>query len=877
MIKVNNKKVLKNLTNKYMKNNNRRNIILVIAILLTSLLFTSIFYTADTLKNSIESQTFRQVGTKFHGAFKDLSKEEVDRLKKDTRIKEYGIRKIFGIAGNKELKKQYTEVSYMDQVNVENSFLSPSKGRLPKENTKEIFCDDKVLELLGLDKKLGQTVDLEVDLENGQRIKDKFTLVGWCKSDGAMMANNILLAESYITKALDSYEGGKWDKTGKYTLDVYLKDSKNIEENMEKIARDFGYQTEDKFEDKYIGIGVNWGYLNVTLANEDFIMILFTIIFFVIIVGISAYMIIYNIFRISIIQDIQFYGLLKTIGTTNKQIKKIIYRQALILSMWGIPIGLILGVAFGKLISKLLISDIGISILDSRLSLIVIGISTIFSLLTVFLSSIKPGKIAAKVSPVEASKYIENYEKINKKTKRASNKNILTMALSNLARNKRKTILVAISLALAMTLFQIAINLTKGFDEEEYLSSFLVSDFILAKSEYLRTSSLKSDLERSMSIEEAKNLENIFKSNKKGQLLLDTGASIALPEKEFLKYYKRTYMIEDSKDLKDFPRTDDGNLMGGIQLFGLNDYLLNKLEFVEGSVEDLKNTKNGIVEILSYDDNGNIKKEDSSKNIGDIVKIVHSKGQVFFDKNSDKVVENPEDMDISNIYVMPKENLLSEYRVVAKAAMKYPMSLRYYGDLRFVVLDKTLNMSSPWVRSFGYFFDVDNSVEAKMEDDIKNYTSKNMNLDYESKASLVREFNQLKDNIAVIGYSFSLVLAIIAILNYFNSVATSIISRRKELAVLQAIGMTNKQMKKLLFLESIFSILIALGLSLIVTFLFNTFISTNIEDLLWFYKGENSYNGILIIFIIFIIMAYFININANKNFNKESIVDRLRK
>ncbi|MGO1581557.1 MAG: FtsX-like permease family protein [Peptoniphilaceae bacterium] len=114
-------------------------------------------------------------------------------------------------------------------------------------------------------------------------------------------------------------------------------------------------------------------------------------------------------------------------------------------------------------------------------------------------------------------------------------------------------------------------------------------------------------------------------------------------------------------------------------------------------------------------------------------------------------------------------------------------------------------------------------------------------------------------------------------LNYFNSVATSIISRRKELAVLQAIGMTNKQMKKLLFLESIFSILIALGLSLIVTFLFNTFISTNIEDLLWFYKGENSYNGILIIFIIFIIMAYFININANKNFNKESIVDRLRK
>ena len=57
----------------------------------------------------------------------------------------------------------------------------------------------------------------------------------------------------------------------------------------------------------------------------------------------TGYLIIYNIFQISVIKDIRFYGLLKTIGTTGKQIKKIIRRQALVLAAIGIPIGLVAG------------------------------------------------------------------------------------------------------------------------------------------------------------------------------------------------------------------------------------------------------------------------------------------------------------------------------------------------------------------------------------------------------------------------------------------------------------------------------------------------------------------------------------------------------
>lgn len=54
-------------------------------------------------------------------------------------------------------------------------------------------------------------------------------------------------------------------------------------------------------------------------------------------------------FEISVVQEIKKYGLLRTIGTTEKQIKRIVYKQAFWLSIIGISIGLILGYIVGIL------------------------------------------------------------------------------------------------------------------------------------------------------------------------------------------------------------------------------------------------------------------------------------------------------------------------------------------------------------------------------------------------------------------------------------------------------------------------------------------------------------------------------------------------
>ena len=99
--------------------------------------------------------------------------------------------------------------------------------------------------------------------------------------------------------------------------------------------------------------GVNWAYASSEVDFTTIAMlagILLLIVF-------SGYMIIYNIFYISVSKDIRFYGLLKTIGTTNRQLKKLVRRQALILGLIGTPIGLILGYVVSVFVTPVVMSN----------------------------------------------------------------------------------------------------------------------------------------------------------------------------------------------------------------------------------------------------------------------------------------------------------------------------------------------------------------------------------------------------------------------------------------------------------------------------------------------------------------------------------------
>ena len=178
----------------------------------------------------------------------------------------------------------------------------------------------------------------------------------------------------------------------------------------------------------------------------------------------------HNIFQISVIQDIQSYGQLKTLGTTRRQIKKLISKQVMRLSCIGIPIGLLIGFFIGRSLVPFLMNGTAYTaaagIKVSVNPLIFIG-SAIFAWITVYISVRKPAKIAGTVSPVEAIRYTENDASAFKGKKAITKKSthgaqIYRMALANLGRNKKRTILVIVSMTLSLVLFNTCLLYTSA-------------------------------------------------------------------------------------------------------------------------------------------------------------------------------------------------------------------------------------------------------------------------------------------------------------------------------------------------------------------------------------------------------------------------------
>ena len=179
-----------------------------------------------------------------------------------------------------------------------------------------------------MEPELGARFTLTFDVD-GHETTQTFTLSGWWEYDEAIVANHVLLPESRVDALLD--EAGvnpnapEDGMTGAWNLDVMLKSgSAHIERDMEQILAGHGFQSEDAAGEDYIRSGVNWGYTGAQLASGLDVQVVAAIAAVLLLILFTGYLIIYNVFQISVTNDIRFYGLLKTIGTTGRQLRRII-------------------------------------------------------------------------------------------------------------------------------------------------------------------------------------------------------------------------------------------------------------------------------------------------------------------------------------------------------------------------------------------------------------------------------------------------------------------------------------------------------------------------------------------------------------------------
>ena len=347
------KSIIRTLTNRSFKANKTHNLIAVFAIVLTTVMFTSLFVLSQSMVENMRNMNFQQAGYNSHLSSSTMTDTDMEKIVSHEAVRDYGKSTIIGVAENKELTGRQVEIRYADENYARSSFSYPTTGTMPVQEN-EIALDTITLDKMGLPYELGQEITLEwrKDLTSDEYITSTFVLSGYWDGNSAAMASMAWVSEAFVQSQSAGIDqeaqlaNGQVFGTVMLHLDLYS--DSDLEGAAEQILADTGLSD--------VSLSPNAAY-DATM-NQNIIREVLPMAICMVLVFASGYLIIYNIFQISVASDIRFYGRLKTLGTTKKQLKKMIYGQANRLSLIGIPVGLVIGYLLGAVLVPVMITGI---------------------------------------------------------------------------------------------------------------------------------------------------------------------------------------------------------------------------------------------------------------------------------------------------------------------------------------------------------------------------------------------------------------------------------------------------------------------------------------------------------------------------------------
>lgn len=838
MYRVNSRKTIQRIAKRTFRYNKTRNIIGLFAILLTAILFTTVFSIGMSALNSLQQTTMRQVGTKAHGGFKYLTQPQYEVLKSDPGIRDISYNRMVGTAENPELSKTYTEIRYTEEKSAEWSFSLPTIGRLPEKGM-ELATTVQVLDALGIQRRLGEAVPLTFTA-NGKKYEEVFILCGYWSVDDIMLANQAFVSEAFADKVAPAWEDVP-EEFGEYSFEagsvhpaLWFSSAFDIEGQMQKLKERCGF-------DESVTEGVNWAYAASEVDAETVSLILGIFL----LIMLSSYLIIYNIFYISVSRDIRFYGLLKTIGTTNRQLKKIVRKQAAFLCVVGIPAGLLLGFLLSFGLVPVVLQTTTIHHYGVSASPIVFAGGAIFTFLTVMISCIKPCRYVAKISPMDAVRYTEkrNPKKQKKKTAKIT---CISMAYDAIKRTPKKAISVILSISLSMILLNVTVTLSRGFDLDKYLQNSVVSDFYITDQTILSAAGTERHFDSIAPelIHETEKLDGVR----------ETGCVYM---KEQTHRLSETAWENAKKICEDYraelPEKYMGQLVRDIQenrrmisrLYGVDGIAADKLQIYDGTFDAERFQSGKGIIVSSYADDGSGR----YYNVGDKVTIGFGNGRT------------------------------KEYEVMAIGDIAHALGPQYSSllDVYFTMSASEFIAQTGETNAFNLSFNVENEKYDDVEQWVKQVCETvHPNLTYKSRSGYVESFRDAQNMYLMIGGILSFLLGLIGILNFINSMMTSISARQHEFAMLQSIGMTGIQLKKMLLCEGVCYSALSAGFTLTAGSVLSYVFVLALSNQMWFFTYHFTVMPLVLTFLLLAVLSVLIPSVCYDKMCRTSIVSRLR-
>ena len=450
-----NEKAVKRVERGMMKANRIRNLFAVFAIILTTFMITTVFSLGINYTENMKLMQVRTAGTTADVSLAMPTKAQEQQIQDLEYVKTVGTQYMVGSVAEKndEGRELSIALQYYDKTEWEEHYQEAIKdleGKYPSEENEIMLSEDALSQLGITEPKLNMEVPLSYYDKNGEQERT-FTLSGWFHSyTGTGMG---FVSEAYCKNA-----GYTMAEDGVLSLSL-----KKMPDGFMRIQRDVKLNENQSFS----------GAVSMKSSSGSVIAMVILLVFFII--G-SGYLLIYNVLYISISKDTRFYGLMKTMGTTQAQIKSLVKSQTVKFACIGIPIGILLAtvVSFGivPFVLKQGFEE-GKSMMDAEVFFhpMIYILSILFSAITVWIACNAPAKTAAKISPVEALKF-QNFAPKKMKSRNSTNGGKLhVMAFHNVFRDKKRAILVFMSLFMGITMILGTNGVIKSMTAENFIKA----------------------------------------------------------------------------------------------------------------------------------------------------------------------------------------------------------------------------------------------------------------------------------------------------------------------------------------------------------------------------------------------------------------------
>lgn len=743
----------------------------VIAMILTALLFSTLFTTAAGLNNANTYYEFKKLGTTAHAVVKDWDKgfgKEVEAIRDHGLVKKTGCRRFLGYAVNDGLNYN-VEVSYMDADEAELDYYTPTSGKLPTE-ANEIAVDTTTLAALGAEKKIGAPVSIDLDV-SGETVTEEFVLSGWFEINKAypVKIGQVITSEKYC---------GVWDGKftnidfyGKCDISILLSDGYDIEGETEQIFNDAGLE----YSPEMISVNPGYNVSNETMSSETMV----TLIVGILVIVLIGYLIINNIFYISARKDAKQFGRLKTIGMSNKHLAAFVRTQAFIMLAVAVPLGIVGGYFMGKLILPAILRQTAYdsvaddTVISGGVIALILAAAALFVVITTLVSINGPIRMIKKLSPIESTRIELKGYKSTRKSSDGSKTH--KFAKYNILRNKKSLAMLLVSISLPVLLVIVSYDALNSFDMDKYLSTILASDYTVASSDYYK---------------------NDYIDNENNVKTLDASVVEEIKNCGFVEDGSIVYgdMANEYASVKEI-QIPEGDVYT-LDLYGSEEFTIDKSLIIEDNIDMAKfKDGTGIVEGCWLTSEGEIYPGTSQFDQGDTVTITGADGK----EHTYTVLGH------MNVALGAKKTGISKGGITCEL---------YMNTAQYEQVTGNQNIMS-------YEFNVKNGMEKEAEKYIKGMTEADSSINYQSKYSLAADFASMKLLVKLICTLLCVVLTFIAVMNLINVFVSSIMVREKEIATLKSIGMTRGQLRKMLFWEIFYyngtAFIIAAVLSLVLS------------------------------------------------------------